>query len=565
MIKRWLVVLVLVVGFVLEALPAIATTDPYGADPLGVVAYAEQVRVYTGAVDVWDVFICDTPDGTVSIGLDTALLILDQQVRPYFSWLSGTRYEPRFRAGGIFTTSSNSGWETDPFLRQYECEQRAAAMASGSAAGALVVVDVAYSGGYGTAGEACLVVSECASTFPANGRMVVVGAGTVVPVGGLSQARISTVAHEIGHAISFPHSFGGLTTHSLGFIWEYDNPMDVMSGGEMIDLNVGTHALNQYAAGWISAAGAVFHRGGSFTYDLSSSGASRFIVLPTDSQGLYEVLGPRTRTGFDSGIPVEGIEVYRIDQRGQACGLPVESVCWGADRRTAQVPATDSPDSTSHVFELGSTFTVRGLSVEVLSRAGDVFRLRITGAAVTERFIDDNANPHEPAIGVIADRGITLGCNPPVIDRYCPDRSVTRAEMAAFLLRAIGDPGVPTATGVVFTDVTPDAWYGPYVARLFELGITTGYADGTYRPHGAVSRAEMAVFLTRAFSTLAPKADPAGTFADVPASVWYAGAVEGLLEAGITKGCKANPISYCPSASVRRDEMASFLSRSLGS
>ena len=54
-------------------------------------------------------------------------------------------------------------------------------------------------------------------------------------------------------------------------------------------------------------------------------------------------------------------------------------------------------------------------------------------------FIDDNGSIHEPSIEAIAAAGITLGCNPPDNDRFCPDDPVTRGQMAAFLHRALGD------------------------------------------------------------------------------------------------------------------------------
>ena len=57
-------------------------------------------------------------------------------------------------------------------------------------------------------------------------------------------------------------------------------------------------------------------------------------------------------------------------------------------------------------------------------------------------FADDDGNIHEENIEAIAAKGITLGCNPPDNSRYCPDDSVTRGAMAAFIARAMGLPAV---------------------------------------------------------------------------------------------------------------------------
>lgn len=44
-------------------------------------------------------------------------------------------------------------------------------------------------------------------------------------------------------------------------------------------------------------------------------------------------------------------------------------------------------------------------------------------------------NPHAADIAWLAGTGITRGCNPPANDRFCPDQTVTRAQMATFMHR----------------------------------------------------------------------------------------------------------------------------------
>ncbi|MDE0139498.1 MAG: S-layer homology domain-containing protein [bacterium] len=178
-------------------------------------------------------------------------------------------------------------------------------------------------------------------------------------------------------------------------------------------------------------------------------------------------------------------------------------------------------------------------------------------------FADDDGNIHEESIEFIADRGITNGCEPD-LNLYCPDQPVTRAQMATFLILALGETGSPTSGPSRFTDVPDDSWYRPYVERLAELEITTGYSDGTFRPKEPVTRAHMALFLTRAFDGLAPVETPTGVFDDVPADVSYAAAVEGILAAGVTQGCNKTPgHNYCPKEPVRHDQLATFLTRAL--
>ena len=94
----------------------------------------------------------------------------------------------------------------------------------------------------------------------------------------------------------------------------------------------------------------------------------------------------------------------------------------------------------------------------------------------------------------MAELGVTGGCGDG--SGFCPDRSVTRAQMAAFLSRAFRLPDAPDLS---FGDVASDAWYAADVARLVASGITKGCGDGAdFCPEQATTRGQMAAFLHRA-------------------------------------------------------------------
>jgi hypothetical protein len=73
--------------------------------------------------------------------------------------------------------------------------------------------------------------------------------------------------------------------------------------------------------------------------------------------------------------------------------------------------------------------------------------------------------------------------------------------MAAFIVRAVeGEPPANYCdSGSPFTDIPTSHPMCKYIKRLYELGITKGYSDGTYRPTLFVNRTQMAAFLARAF------------------------------------------------------------------
>jgi hypothetical protein len=95
--------------------------------------------------------------------------------------------------------------------------------------------------------------------------------------------------------------------------------------------------------------------------------------------------------------------------------------------------------------------------------------------------------------------GVTGGCS--VIPmKYCPSTKVTRAQMAVFLLKAKhGKEYQPPPAQGIFSDVPRGSFYEPYIEQLAAEGITAGCGVGIYCPTSAVTRAQMAVFLTRTF------------------------------------------------------------------
>jgi hypothetical protein len=97
--------------------------------------------------------------------------------------------------------------------------------------------------------------------------------------------------------------------------------------------------------------------------------------------------------------------------------------------------------------------------------------------------------------------GITGGCSttPPL---YCPSDLVTRGQIAVFLLRARHGAGFvpPPGTGTVFADVPASHPFVSWIEQLALEGITGGCGGGNYCPDATVTRGQMAVFLVRAFS-----------------------------------------------------------------
>lgn len=167
----------------------------------------------------------------------------------------------------------------------------------------------------------------------------------------------------------------------------------------------------------------------------------------------------------------------------------------------------------------------------------------------------------EAYIQAIVDAGITAGCAPRL---FCPERPTSRAEMAVFLLKALlGSAYVPPpAQGGVFDDVNPGDFAADWIEDLAGRGITSGCDPANYCPNRDVSRAEMAVLLLKTSQgpSYVPPPAQGGVFADVNPGDFAADWIEDLAARGITGGCDSVP-NYCPTRSVTRAEMAVFLTK----
>jgi WD40-like Beta Propeller Repeat/S-layer homology domain len=108
-----------------------------------------------------------------------------------------------------------------------------------------------------------------------------------------------------------------------------------------------------------------------------------------------------------------------------------------------------------------------------------------------------------------------------------------------------------------------DARFSPFkldIEWVFAEGITSGCSPERYCPNDPVTREQMASFLSRA---LGLTGTPPDAFVDDESSTHELN-INRIAAAGITSGCNPAAHLYCPTANVRRDEMASFLSRALG-
>ena len=181
---------------------------------------------------------------------------------------------------------------------------------------------------------------------------------------------------------------------------------------------------------------------------------------------------------------------------------------------------------------LDANVTEIGVGVEVRSGriwVTQMFRQPRSEPTISFRDVS-SGQTHATNIRRLAGSGVTMGCGS---NTYCPGRSITRAEMATFLARAQAlmprDPGQ-------FRDTARGDVHAANIEAIRRASITTGCGQSdVYCPDRRVTRAEMASFLARSLDL--PTSRSSTRFNDVRDGSTHAAAIEAIARAGITEGC----------------------------
>jgi hypothetical protein len=154
----------------------------------------------------------------------------------------------------------------------------------------------------------------------------------------------------------------------------------------------------------------------------------------------------------------------------------------------------------------------------------------LTVYQVGSTFIDDpQSGGFVPYVQAIYTEGITVGCRN---GYYCPLDQVTRGQMAAFIIRAIYGESFSYTPTPYFTDVPSTHTFFKYVQMMKDTGITA--VTGTYDVDGTVTRGQMAAFIIRSLYGEDFSYTTTPYFNDVPSTHGFFKYVQKMKDAGIT-------------------------------
>ncbi|MBL8210348.1 MAG: S-layer homology domain-containing protein [Bryobacterales bacterium] len=285
----------------------------------------------------------------------------------------------------------------------------------------------------------------------------------------------------------------------------------------------------------------------------------------------------------------EGCESVVADRAALATGLGIEPsrlrmviAGTGTASRTVQFTGTGSVNVSSPVPWLtvtgGSPLTLPG-SVTVtanLTTPGVYNTSLIVGGPAIDGFLPvevavftpgamaqifgdvPGGHPWVDYIYLLNRFAITVGCRAAPLN-FCPGETVTQAQMAAFLIRAVAGEGFAYPIQPYFTDVPASNTLFSYIQKMRELNINPGCGNNQFCPNALVTRGQMAQYIIRALYGESFPYDNTPRFGDVPSSSALFPYVQKMYDLGITQGCTSG--NYCPNDTVTREQMAAFLSR----
>lgn len=295
---------------------------------------------------------------------------------------------------------------------------------------------------------------------------------------------------------------------------------------------------------------------------------------------IARVAGKEARTELERQGSPEGVfrhsdRLYEFELQAQAGGKTVPIKSFGGQKVNGKIKWTEelekavgkegagvyrfSPETQSWSWIPSRLDNERSVMV---FKTDTFSRFAIMSYSLT--FADIAGHWGKPEIEALASRHMVMGTG---AQRFEPDRTVSRAEFVAMMVRAFGSATRLTVDDT-FQDVSDQDWFSGAVSTAVSLGLIEGFGDGTFRPQASITRQQMAVILVRALSTAGGQSlashdevlrelEPFIDRKDVHA--WAQQDVALAVQAGLLQGKSENRLS--PTEEATRAEVAAVLER----
>lgn len=240
--------------------------------------------------------------------------------------------------------------------------------------------------------------------------------------------------------------------------------------------------------------------------NVEESKLSAFVKIMQASDEMWEQIA---KAAAAKGATVLG-KAYEFELGAEAGGKQILLSDFGHQymEREMTVPgAVDANKATAVVFDPGTkqlTFVPAKLQINgnetrvTMKRNGNSIYAVIQSSPA---FADLASHWAKQDIETLGAKLIVQGNH---LSQFAPNRTVTRAEFATMLVRALGlsasNAGYPSA----FTDVADTKWYAKDIRIAAEAKLVQGFGDGTFRPNAEINREQLAQMISNALRYIAP-------------------------------------------------------------
>lgn len=170
-----------------------------------------------------------------------------------------------------------------------------------------------------------------------------------------------------------------------------------------------------------------------------------------------------------------------------------------------------------------------------------------------EYFSDFPTGWSRPAMEAAVDNGLLMGIGG---DQIGPKKNLTRAEMAAVMVRAFG--ATTKADVSNFTDLDENSWYYDSVVSAVKMGALAGVSSSEMAPNDYITREQVFSILARILALDSDNADALSKFVDgSQVSSWARSTVIPMVERGYVNGDDLGRIN--PQAYITREEFAQVM------
>ncbi|HEX2153921.1 MAG TPA: S-layer homology domain-containing protein [Acidimicrobiia bacterium] len=459
---------------------------PQATDPLGLLVGVDTIRQHTLGEDIFDVWSCGVADSAASLAAG-----LQQNVGTYFEFHSRGRYQPKFVARG---NAGDSDVQCELHSQANASSNANAALhitpvpggyaSPGVTCGFTPCASPLYRDGNSRAGFIGNSIAFYSTAAHEIGHMLHWPhsyTGLRTDFFGEYDNALDVMSGNYGlmdgggyGTYPDPYATASINLYAAG--WIDPDEVRVVSGSEStFDLVTGDGDGVRMAA----------LRAGSRIYVFGARVPSTYDPIPDQWAGIevYEV-EICTTSEFDCLFDDSKLPGFR-----RVKPYPVESFDdFDLDSYTSPL---------AHVIQPGTSRSIAGAQVNVGEISGNAIRMTIDPPEGPS-FTDTGGHIFAADIEWLAESGITKGCNPPANSEFCPDDAVTRGQMAAFLHRAL--PGLAAGSTTDFSDDNASVFEADieWLAATGVTRGCNPPANDRFCPDDSVTRGAMAAFLHRA-------------------------------------------------------------------